>query len=279
MGCCEVTASVNAFHSRAFPQCERNDEDEVMSDQKKTPETTIATLDLGSNCLLTLTSKHLRGQILKFRNYIYALVGFVGLLICGCTPEETFVLVNGSALKKAAANELASAKVEMVFDINGNSDRDLPEKIKRVALPYLGTGATIEIEKTETKRYREGGSIRDEEVQVKSSLDKAKMVCRFSIPVGTEEVLNSAQKSILWLRYTPSKRFFELVPGNAVRALNSALADIDDDIKFEYNGGRGAAFSSGTTIKIVGDELVKIGVMAVDVDKKPIICSRTFPTL
>ena len=35
-----------------------------MSDQKK-PETTIATLDLGANCLLTLTSKHLRGQVTK----------------------------------------------------------------------------------------------------------------------------------------------------------------------------------------------------------------------
>ena len=36
-----------------------------MSEQKRTPETTIATLDLGSNCLLTLTNKHLRGQILR----------------------------------------------------------------------------------------------------------------------------------------------------------------------------------------------------------------------
>lgn len=33
---------------------------------EKTPETTIATLDLGSSCLLTLTNKHLRGQITKY---------------------------------------------------------------------------------------------------------------------------------------------------------------------------------------------------------------------
>ena len=36
-----------------------------MSEQKKTPETTIATLDLGATCLLTLTNKHLRGQVTK----------------------------------------------------------------------------------------------------------------------------------------------------------------------------------------------------------------------
>lgn len=36
-----------------------------MSDTKK-PETTIATLDLGASCLLTLTNKHLRGQVTKF---------------------------------------------------------------------------------------------------------------------------------------------------------------------------------------------------------------------
>lgn len=39
-----------------------------MNEQKRTPETTIATLDLGSSCLLTLTNKHLRGQILRLIN-------------------------------------------------------------------------------------------------------------------------------------------------------------------------------------------------------------------
>ena len=37
-----------------------------MSEQKKKPETTVATLDLGQNCMLTLTTRHLRGQVLRF---------------------------------------------------------------------------------------------------------------------------------------------------------------------------------------------------------------------
>ena len=36
-----------------------------MSEQKKKPETTVATLDLGQNCMLTLTTRHLRGQVLR----------------------------------------------------------------------------------------------------------------------------------------------------------------------------------------------------------------------
>ena len=37
-----------------------------MSNENKRPETTVATLDLGQNCLLTLTTRHLRGQVLRF---------------------------------------------------------------------------------------------------------------------------------------------------------------------------------------------------------------------
>ena len=36
-----------------------------MSEQKKKPETTIATLDMAKSGQLTLTTKHLRGQVLK----------------------------------------------------------------------------------------------------------------------------------------------------------------------------------------------------------------------
>ena len=36
-----------------------------MSENKKKPETTVETLDLGQNCLLTLTTRHLRGQVLR----------------------------------------------------------------------------------------------------------------------------------------------------------------------------------------------------------------------
>ena len=38
---------------------------EKMSEQKKKPETTIATLDMAKSGQLTLTTKHLRGQVLK----------------------------------------------------------------------------------------------------------------------------------------------------------------------------------------------------------------------
>ena len=212
---------------------------------------------------------------MKSKNSLLCVLAFLAsMVICGCEPEETFVLVNGSALKKAAAGEAANAQVEMIFDIDSSSDRDLPGKIKRVALPYLGSGATIEIEKTERKRYREGGSIRDEEIQVKSCLDDAKMVCRFSIPVGTEEVLKNAPRSILWLKYSPENKLFRLVPGNAVVSLNSELAAVvDSDVKFEYKGGESSGIlKPGTTIKIVGDDPVKIGVFAVEVDGKPVIC-------
>lgn len=76
--------------------------------------------------------------------------------ICGCTPEETFVVVNASALKKAVSGELANAKVEMVFDIQDKSDPDLPNKIRKAALPYLGEGAVVELEKTEKRKIRTG---------------------------------------------------------------------------------------------------------------------------
>lgn len=37
-----------------------------MSDKKNTPETTIATLDMEGSGTLTITNKHLRGQVLRF---------------------------------------------------------------------------------------------------------------------------------------------------------------------------------------------------------------------
>ena len=119
----------------------------------------------------------------------------IAAAICGCTPEETFVAVNASALKKAASGELATAKVEMVFNIQNKDDLSLPGKIRRVALPYLGEGAVIEVEKTEKRKVREGGSIReDSEVEVDKSLDGAKLVARFNIPVGTDTALRSAHR-------------------------------------------------------------------------------------
>lgn len=213
--------------------------------------------------------------------YCYGLALIVIAFICGCTPEETFVLVDSSALKQAVNGGLASAKVEMVFAIKHNDDPTLPGRVKRVALPYLGSGATIEIEKTEMKRVREGGSIRDEEIEVASSLDDAKMIASFSIPVGTEDVLNQTRRSILWLKYTPSDKSFRLVPGNAVESLNSAISDMDGGmgITFTYTGGTSQTLSDakGTTIKIVGDESVKIGVAAVKVNGERFIAGTVSP--
>lgn len=199
--------------------------------------------------------------------------------ICGCTPEETFVVVNASALKKAVSGELANAKVEMVFDIQDKSDPDLPNKIRKAALPYLGEGAVVELEKTEKRKIRTGGSFRDDdsEVEVDKSLDGAKLVARFSIPVGMEEVLNSAPRSIMWLKYTPSDKTFLLVNGNAIRGLNSALSSVNDGVSYEYDGG-GGELKSGTTIKIVNDSVITIGIAAAKVNGDNII-ANTFNTV
>lgn len=192
--------------------------------------------------------------------------------ICGCTPEETFVVVNASALKKAAAGELATAQIEMAFDIQNKDDLSLPGKIRRAALPYLGEGAVIEVEKTEKRKIREGGSIReDSEVEIDKSLDGAKLVARFNIPVGTDAALRSAPRSILYLRYTTGDKTFRLVHGNNISSLNSALSDVNSSVEFEYDGGSSGFGGSGTTIKIVNDTNVIIGVAAVKVNGYDII--------
>lgn len=193
-------------------------------------------------------------------------------MFSGCTPEETFVAVNATALKKAASGELATAKVEMVFDIQNKDDLSLPGKIRRAALPYLGEGAVIEVEKTEKRKVREGGSIReDSEVEVDKSLDGAKLVARFNIPVGTDAALMSAPRSILYLKYTTGDKTFRLVHGNNISSLNSALSDVNSSVEFEYDGGSSGFGGSGTTIKIVNDANVTIGVAAAKVNGNNII--------
>lgn len=196
----------------------------------------------------------------------------IAAAICGCTPKETFVAVNASALKKAASGELATAKVEMVFDIQNKDDLSLPGKIRKAALPYLGEGAVIEVEKTEKRKVREGGSIReDSEVEVDKSLDGAKLVARFNIPVGTDTALMSAPRSILYLKYTTGDKTFRLVHGNNISFLNSALSDVNSSVEFEYDGGSSGFGGSGTTIKIVNDANVTIGVAAAKVNGNNII--------
>lgn len=195
-------------------------------------------------------------------------------LFSGCTPEETYVAVDASALQKAVAGELAYAKVEMIFDIQSKNDPQLPNKIRIAALPYLGEGAVIELEKTEKRTVRAGGSIRDDddEVEVDKSLDDAKLVARFTIPVGTENALRKAPKSIMWLRYSPSDKMFCLVNGNNVSALNSALSDVSASVSYKFEGGTSSEFfGAGTTIRIKGDVAGDVGVAAVSVNGKEVI--------
>jgi len=188
---------------------------------------------------------------------------------CGCDPDETYVLVKSSELKKAASGELATAKVEMVFDLQDNKDPSLPNKIRGVALPYLGEGAVIEFEKTEKRKVRSGGSIREEEneEEVDKRLDDAKIVARFNIPVGTEATLSSAPRSIMWLKYRECDKTFLLVNGNSVGSLNSALSDIDTAIEYEFKGGENAS----VTIKVIEDVPIPLGVAAVEVNGEKVI--------
>ena len=130
------------------------------------------------------------------------------------------------------------------------------------------------------RKIREVGSIReDKEVEVGKSLDGAKLVARFNIPVGTAEVLESAPRSILWLKFSPGDKSFHLVPGNAIRSLNSALSDVNDNVEFEYDGGNCGGFSgNGTVIKIINDEDITIGVAAVRVNGESIIAGSRSTT-
>ena len=202
-------------------------------------------------------------------NKVIVLLSALTLFLCGCEPEETFVVVNASALKEAAAGKLAYAKVEMVFDINDEEDPQLPTKIRKAALPFLGRGAVIEVEKTEKRHVRESASIREEsEREVDRRLEQAKLVARFNIPIGTIVMLEDTRQSILWLKYRSSDKTFQLVHGNAIGRLNASLRDVNDSIKFEYNGGYGR---KGTTIKIVDDEAITIGTAAVTVNGQHII--------
>lgn len=72
----------------------------------------------------------------------------------GCTPNETYVVVKASELKKAVEGMQGTAMVEMVFDIDDKDDLELPNKVRRVALPFLGEGAIVDIEKTEVEKRK-----------------------------------------------------------------------------------------------------------------------------
>lgn len=206
--------------------------------------------------------KKMKGRRMKLKVIsVIALVSAV--ILCGCTPEETLVQIEGEALKKAAAGELAAAKVKVVFGID-TDDEALSGKIKRVALPFLGAGGSIEIE--EGPRRGSCGGVETAE----QNSGGTKMVGYFSIPVGTGEVLSRAPKSLLRLKYCPDDKSFRLVPGSAVDELNHALSAVEDGLSFEYNGGTGSGFfdDSGTTVCISGGGGVRIGVAAAKVNGK-----------
>ena len=64
---CLITSGNTERGNAQSLRCEnkRGQEEIKMSEQKKKPETTIATLDMAKSGQLTLTTKHLRGQVLK----------------------------------------------------------------------------------------------------------------------------------------------------------------------------------------------------------------------
>lgn len=199
-------------------------------------------------------------------------------LYCGCTPEEVFVLVQASELQKAASGQLGHAQVELVFEMQNVDDPEFPNKIRRAALPYLGEGAVIELEKQVSRTVRSSGSLRDqeEEVELNTTLKDAKLVARFTIPVGTPGVLQQTGRSVMWLQYTPQDKTFRLVNGNAIQGLNSSLATVGDGVSYDYDGGY-APMDEGTTIKIVNDETITVGVAAVEVNGSPVI-AKTLST-
>lgn len=202
---------------------------------------------------------------------------FLAVVFCGCEPEETYVLVNASELNKAINGELGTATIEMVFEINSD-DPSIPNKVRNAALPYLGPDAVIEIERTESRTVRGGGSIREYEEEVsEQTMEDGKLIARFKIPVGTRNVLRAANSSVMCLEYNPTDKMFMLVPGRSVDALNSDLSDIDYSIDFSFTGGYTTSFmneNAGVTIKINNDEAITIGVGAAKVNGDNVIFKK-----
>ena len=78
--------------------------------KENVPETTISTLNLGRNCLLTLTNKHLRGQILRLvegRNNVRTTI-----------KDQVDVLLSGIAgYSIEHVNKLAKRIAAVIFGI------------------------------------------------------------------------------------------------------------------------------------------------------------------
>ena len=204
-------------------------------------------------------------------------MAFVATILCGCNPDDTKVTVNASALKAAAAGYLATAEVKLLIKTNIPYESPHPEMIKRAAIPHLGEDATIEIREVKNekgKNSRKGNQEADGKRTNENGQSTTEFTGTFKIPVGTDKVLQKAPRSIFWLKYTPEDKMFRLVHGPGLASLNSALRAIDGGSSLEYPGGYIPAVLFGgydTTINVVNDDTISLGVAAVTVNGRGII--------
>jgi hypothetical protein len=200
-------------------------------------------------------------------------------VLCGCNPDETKVTVKASALKSAVEGKVATAKVEMRLDSTVPFESKHPERIRRAALPFLGKDAEIRIEAYPAlikfgKGSKDPAKAKTVTFDTKTSEPDARFTAVFDIPVGTASALQKAPPSILQLEYDPADKTFRLVYGRNMSALNSALMAIGGGYWLEYSGGyiRGFLFSSyKTTVNILNDDVITLGVAAVAVNGKSVI--------
>ena len=206
----------------------------------------------------------------------HPLIALAKTVLCGCNPDETKVTVNASALKSVAEGKVATAKVELRLDSNIPFESEIAELIRRKALPFLGKDAEIRIEPTHKDSNSRKGTNNTTKVK-KDSPPNARFIATFDIPVGTASALNEAPPGILQLEYTEKDKTFRLVYGRNMSPLNSALKKMDNSFVLEYSGGyiSGILFSHyKTTITVLNDEKITLGVAAVNVNGKGVIAGN-----
>ena len=197
-------------------------------------------------------------------------------VLCGCNPDETKVTVNASALKSAVEGKVATAKVELRLDSNIPFESEIARLIRREALPFLGKDAEIRIAPTRKDSNSRKGTNDTAKVK-KERPPEARFIATFDIPVGSASALNEAPPGILQLEYTPEDKTFRLVYGRNMSPLNSALKKMDNSFVLEYSGGyiSGFLFSHyKTTVTVMNDEKITLGVAAVRVNGKGVIAGN-----
>ena len=197
-------------------------------------------------------------------------------VLCGCTPDDTKVTVNASALKAAVDGNVATAKVEMVLKTSIPIESGIPEKIRLAALPHLGENAEIKTKviKSKTKPEKSTTNSKSGEPATADGKTETTFIATFNIPVGTAEAIRKNPYGILQLQYTPEDKTFRLVYGHGMSSLNSAMKRIDVNGSLEYTGGYISRFLFGhkeTTINILNDDKITLGVAAVTVNERAII--------